>query len=237
MIPPTSIDGTDITGATIDGTDVQEITVDGDVVFSAGPPAPIAALHQYRFEGNVNDSIGNADGSDQTSSGYSNDAAEGSQAKIFDGTDTVDISSVPNIGYEHSITFSIKTTQSGDTTILDFRPTNVVGGTGELGVFDFGSKFGLFDENSFRPFFNESLARDGSYHDITISFFGEDDDYVAYLDGQRQNSGFTTGYEITGLNKVIGEKREGGGGFDGLLDNLIIHSRPLNDTEVANLHS
>jgi len=32
---PTSIDGTDITGATIDGQDVQEITVDGDVVFSA----------------------------------------------------------------------------------------------------------------------------------------------------------------------------------------------------------
>jgi len=42
MIPPTSIDGTDITGATIDGTDVQEITVDGDVVFSAGPDIPDA---------------------------------------------------------------------------------------------------------------------------------------------------------------------------------------------------
>jgi len=40
MIPPTSIDGTDITGATIDGTDVQEITVDGDTVFSAGPDVP-----------------------------------------------------------------------------------------------------------------------------------------------------------------------------------------------------
>jgi len=35
---PTSIDGTDITGATIDGQDVQEITVDGDTVFTAGPP-------------------------------------------------------------------------------------------------------------------------------------------------------------------------------------------------------
>jgi len=34
---PTSIDGTDITGATIDGTDVQEITVDGDTVFTAAP--------------------------------------------------------------------------------------------------------------------------------------------------------------------------------------------------------
>jgi len=32
---PTSIDGTDITGATIDGIDVQEITVDGQTVFSA----------------------------------------------------------------------------------------------------------------------------------------------------------------------------------------------------------
>jgi len=37
MMPPTSIDGTDITGATIDGTDVQEITVDGQTVFSATP--------------------------------------------------------------------------------------------------------------------------------------------------------------------------------------------------------
>jgi len=40
MIPPTSIDGTDITGATIDGTDVQEITVDGDTVFTAEPQPP-----------------------------------------------------------------------------------------------------------------------------------------------------------------------------------------------------
>jgi len=32
---PTSIDGTDITGATIDGTDVTEITVDGQTVFGA----------------------------------------------------------------------------------------------------------------------------------------------------------------------------------------------------------
>jgi hypothetical protein len=39
---PTSIDGTDITGATIDGQDVQEITVDGQTVFSAGPNLPVA---------------------------------------------------------------------------------------------------------------------------------------------------------------------------------------------------
>jgi len=41
MMPPTSIDGTDITGATIDGTDVQEITVDGQTVFTAAPDFPL----------------------------------------------------------------------------------------------------------------------------------------------------------------------------------------------------
>jgi len=46
MIPPTSIDGTDITGATIDGTDVTEITVDGQTVFSPGLPGP-APLHRW----------------------------------------------------------------------------------------------------------------------------------------------------------------------------------------------
>jgi len=40
MMPPTSIDGTDITGATIDGTDVTEITVDGQTVFTPPPSVP-----------------------------------------------------------------------------------------------------------------------------------------------------------------------------------------------------
>jgi len=48
MIPPTSIDGTDITGATIDGTDVEEITVDGQTVFTAVPSLPTSGLlHRY----------------------------------------------------------------------------------------------------------------------------------------------------------------------------------------------
>jgi hypothetical protein len=51
-MPPTSIDGTDITGATIDGQDVQEITVDGQTVFTA-TQLPIAhenLLAWYIFE-------------------------------------------------------------------------------------------------------------------------------------------------------------------------------------------
>jgi len=48
MMPPTSIDGTDITGATIDGQHVQEITVDGDTVFTAVLDVPVSGLlHRY----------------------------------------------------------------------------------------------------------------------------------------------------------------------------------------------
>jgi len=53
--PPTSIDGTDITGATIDGQDVEEITVDGDVVFSATslPVAFSDLIAWYPMEANI----------------------------------------------------------------------------------------------------------------------------------------------------------------------------------------
>jgi len=48
--PPTSIDGSDITGSTIDGQEVQEITVDGQTVFTAGPaPAPVNRMYAADF--------------------------------------------------------------------------------------------------------------------------------------------------------------------------------------------
>jgi len=46
--PPTSIDGTDITGATIDGQEVQEITIDGQLVFKAETnPVAYSDLHAW----------------------------------------------------------------------------------------------------------------------------------------------------------------------------------------------
>jgi len=68
---PTSIDGTDITGATIDGTDVQEITVDGQTVFTAVEEPPNTATlwldaSQESFSNNQavttwTDQLGNGD--------------------------------------------------------------------------------------------------------------------------------------------------------------------------------
>jgi hypothetical protein len=63
--PPTSIDGTDITGATIDGQDVQEITVDGQTVFTAGPIIQPSTVHRFPVQQGetttIQDTIGNRD--------------------------------------------------------------------------------------------------------------------------------------------------------------------------------
>jgi hypothetical protein len=55
--PPTSIDGTDITGATIDGQDVQEITIDGQTVFTAGPVAQSNLLAWWRMGDDSGDAL------------------------------------------------------------------------------------------------------------------------------------------------------------------------------------
>ena len=79
MIPPTSIDGTDITGATIDGTDVQEITVDGDVVFSAGPTVTVLDDFEDNNTNGWNPLVG-------ATKSITNFAAEGSFAMETTGT-------------------------------------------------------------------------------------------------------------------------------------------------------
>jgi hypothetical protein len=76
--PPTSIDGTDITGATIDGTAVQEITVDGQVVFSA-LSLPNSAINRFKMDegsgATIADSIGShPDGDLNGATGFVSDA-------------------------------------------------------------------------------------------------------------------------------------------------------------------
>jgi len=70
--PPTSIDGTGISGATIDGQEVQEITVDGQTVFEAIPPGAFE-LDNYTLQkraGQVNGSRPNT-----THLAFSNDGS------------------------------------------------------------------------------------------------------------------------------------------------------------------
>jgi len=127
MIPPTSIDGTDITGATIDGTDVQEITVDGDVVFSAGPDIPEDPVAQssliawYPFAnaasdvtagdssfGDTTDYSGTVNGATQQASGGVVDIfnqTENSEYYAFDGSN--DDITLPDYGFNGTDSFTM----------------------------------------------------------------------------------------------------------------------------------
>jgi len=95
MIPPTSIDGTDITGATIDGTDVTEITVDGDTVFTSVFEIPDSAVAHFNAQNLSGFSDGNTvttwpeevSGSDATGTAtYRPSAINGHPALEFNGS-------------------------------------------------------------------------------------------------------------------------------------------------------
>jgi len=97
-MPPTSIDGTDITGATIDGQDVQEITVDGQTVFTAGPQVPTSGLlHQWDWSApsSTTSLIEDLEGSaDLTGTFNGFGTINGKQAGTFDTTDIFESSGI-----------------------------------------------------------------------------------------------------------------------------------------------
>jgi hypothetical protein len=121
--PPTSIDGTDITGATIDGQDVQEITVDGQTVFVAetNPIEYSSMIAWYPFDssfyggnnaddctalfnpGESGDSTsydGAVNGATYETAGGNTDINAGQDSGYFDfrsTNDFIDISGIPNL--------------------------------------------------------------------------------------------------------------------------------------------
>ena len=149
MIPPTSIDGTDITGATIDGTDVQEITVDGDVVFSATtfPVAYSNLIAWYPFDsaeygGSNGDDVtailggsgddtaynGTVVGANYVSSGGVTDIRAGANSGAYDfsnNTDSIDVFPSSTINVDKiSITTWIGDVPSGNRVFFNGTDTN-----------------------------------------------------------------------------------------------------------------
>jgi len=132
MIPPTSIDGTDITGATIDGTDVTEITVDGDTVFSAVAIPDEGDLHA-RYDATkllLNDGDTVSTWSDQTGNGHDLTAGEaptfktsiinGNPVVRFDGIDEYLSTSFGTLPQPNHIFMVIKKQTNGSDTSLRF---------------------------------------------------------------------------------------------------------------------
>jgi len=149
MMPPTSIDGTDITGATIDGTDVTEITVDGDTVFTAGLPDSADILVDYDVSAtsstnSIPDTTGNQP--DATGDTYTTTTANGVRTSIEFGTANTNLNVftmyIQSSGFTHRVnsvdTFSGLNTTNTNADFTEIYFGSYSGGAGNRSDADLG---------------------------------------------------------------------------------------------------
>jgi len=248
MIPPTSIDGTDITGATIDGTDVTEITVDGQTVFTAGVPIPPSGVFRFEFEGDVTDSWGSNDATDNTSAGFSNTSKTGLQSKDFDGSN--DHLRIPNSSDLDDIRSlfawvrpnGLAPNTFGNTIYNDAATSN--GSSDDVRLLRMGRDDGLvriMDGNntlSFVPF-NQTFDDNEWYH---LGFtYATDGTLKVYVDGTEVNQSSSNDGTFLDVNvgANIGARLLDNGSndrfFAGLIDDLRGYDKELSTAEVSNL--
>jgi len=260
---PTSIDGTDITGATIDGTNVTEITVDGDTVFTAEtlPVAYSNLVAWYPFNSSF---YGGSDADDATAlfnSGQSGDstAYDGTvSGATFQSTGGVtDINAGANSGafdFDGSddkidLGSGIGPIESGDFTIMawakaDSFPTDrnyVFGyGTGWLGFgrMTFSDDFStfIFDGSTVNEVV---LAAEftGSYAHFAMSYNDSANELKGYLDGTLEGT-VTSGSPGNPSPQIyIIGGRSNKGFWDGKIDDVRIYDTVLSDSQVQTIYN
>jgi len=245
MIPPTSIDGTDITVATIDGTDVQEITVDGDVVFSAEPALPSSMVHRYKMnEGSgttISDSVGShSDGNLNGAAAFIADAQAQGGFVVDNGSgntgDDIRFSTFSHFTSNSSGAMAV--TAEFDSFSFEGTVANLYNSTGDLFVsMGFGNssdEFGSFirqggSNNSYsasnalslntkqRMLLNYDLSN------LTVEFF---------VNGVQQTidgSNFARSARNTAL---LDDGARDGNNVDASVDDFILYNQQLTQTEV-----
>jgi len=249
MMPPTSIDGTDITGATIDGTDVQEITGAGQTVFSAGPVQPPSGVSRWTLDNadtigtTVKDVWGNNDGTNNgatTGINGPSDTYETNEAYFFDGDDEVDCGIINEVIGSSELTLAA---WMNIKNIVDFNSVIAVHANNDdnWGFFVQDSPNRLFfkveqngvnvEGDSFNFNFNEW------YHFVGVF---DTNTSLLYVDGTLPGSStssnnivvpnITTGFYIG--NQQYKTSRD----IPADIDDVRIYDKALNSTEVSNLY-
>jgi len=238
---PTSIDGTDITGATIDGQDVQEITVDGNTVFSSSSLTNNLVSY-YNFEGNLNDTGAAGTVTDNgINSGvsFSTDSKVGTQSGDFSGTGDhfkISVSADNQFTGDFTIAYWFKYDASGRAITVNKRPFTATDGNSDV-YFDLGEeiKIALFDKTVL--FEDSSNLNDNNWHHIAISA-KENVDATAYLDGSPFDTESIGSINFDSNDYLIGIKRtDAFENFNGLIDDLRFYDTALSDSEMQDLYN
>jgi len=249
-MPPTSIDGTDITGATIDGTDVTEITVDGQTVFTPGPPPSLVSRWTYDNadttgstaediisgnDGNINGATIGVTGANDTyttNEAYSFDGANDfvNAGDLGDPTDTFSVALwIEPANISSSNQYPLEYAESlGSFPTFVFRleqNSGISGGNIQAGLLS-GSGFDEITGTIVQNVWNHLvLVRDG----LSFKF---------YVDGTNQGTASVgSGNNYTsGFNFLTG--RRGNGEFwEGDIDDVRFYSKALTPSEVSSLYN
>jgi len=242
MMPPTSIDGTDITGATIDGTDVQEITVDGQTVFSAGPGGvasgvPIKA--HYPITESSGTTISDVTGTltdmdvDSNASFQSDIDAIGGQTIDTDGDHVnvffdVEPSFILTDTYTLMFTFDVDNIAPGQATMVNDATAEILFGAGRnTGDLVAGTTNNIKSNHSFttgRSRYGVEMVN-GLPQDIHVDGLSG----VTSTSETAKGSGFEDDFRIGGTLINTNDNRS----TDGRVDNIVFYDRVLTASEVT----
>jgi len=238
MIPPTSIDGTDITGATIDGTDVTEITVDGQTVFTAAPAVPDQSNLVFHLDASqeslsnnqttttVTDFSGNNNDFTGDSVTYKTNQVNGLPAFEFDDDSLTNNQSVSD---PLIIAVVLELTSSGhqmrlfgsDSTFSDF--------TVQIETGQFTPQYKLtFGGSSIGYITNPPLNQ---Y--LTVIYEADGSNSAVHVDGVEEATGSVGSKTVTGLNLGTTEQNSSRG-LKGNLAELLLYGSATNITNLEN---
>jgi len=239
--PPTSIDGTDITGATIDGQDVQEITVDGQTVFTAKPPLPPSAIHQYNFdEGSGStafDNIGSKDASINGANFTSNSSLVGGFGLSFDGIDDfVDAGSPLNTllrtGSNDSFSLAITANPGNTNSYRGWIVTSNGNPRTNFGIYD-GKIEAAAGDSSFNFTSRQASSIPSGTNRYVMVYRAGPDEVEIYSNASRiDDLGRLDGLGGWDNGIFIGASGPGQQFYDGVLDNPILYDVDLTTSEI-----
>jgi hypothetical protein len=220
----------------LSASEIQTLYEWGSADYSVEPGIEdSAAVSRWAFDGDVTDSWGNNDGTDNTSAGFTSNAIRG-QAKSFDGDDDwINISALQSLS-QYTLSAWVKSDNPADgntKTLLDSRQNNGIlfsvssGGNIQL-LQDTGSGF---LGPSYPIPADEWVHITGSWDGATITL---------YVNGVWWDSESISSNLSSGLGDFIGAQADNqnntANNFDGDIDDVRIYSRALSSSEVFELY-
>lgn len=199
---------------------------------------PDSGVSRWAFEQDVTDSWGNNDGIDNTSAGYSTDAAVGNYAKSFDGVDDyVDVDDPSSL--EDTDTLSVtgwfKTEITGDSV------TSIIRHDGHFTALQTNSQGQgqavAFSGGDFTTYpFNWTYG-DNAWHHYAVTYNSTGSNTI-YIDASEIRTDPSVGtLDTTTKPWQFGRADGDAEYYDGDLDDIRYYNKELSSTEVSNLYN